>query len=233
MVCSALVQFAASAVNAEPSTSWSFAAHPAPEIAELSEGEARILYPRDRLEGDDLCGRFLDRYKAVYASRYPAAPPFKAGTALEHEFLRKAVRMHANKQGSQGFACVLKERLVHEAARFHADTGRSICSLRMGGLDEHPQLEDYLTIVREGVLTDDPYHVLYAGLATMSVYSPHIDFNRDLRAYLAWRYDAVGIAKSTGPPYDPELSPERTAFVRDATRRADLEAVLDTTTPCR
>ena len=221
--------------GAQVGSTWSFTDHPPPVTKELPDDEYDRLYPPDRPK-DESCEALFARYKEIYATRHADAPVLPVGSSLERRFLRAALEENTDaslgtSSASQGLMCVLMNRLVAAAARFRAETGRHVCSLQMAGLDGFPALADYLAIMREAAASDDLYAVLYASLASSSIRQPHVTYNDDLRAYLFERYDILLPAPERSPD-DHGLSPQRLAFVRDAAKRGDLQAVLDTTAPC-
>ena len=222
-------------IKAQASPTWSFTDHPPPVTRGLPDDEHYRLYPRDRLK-DEPCEALFARYKAIYATRHADAPDLPVGSPLERRFLRAALEENTDASlgiGSpgQGLMCVLMNRLAEAAARFHAETGRHVCSLQMAGLDGFPVLADYLALMREAAVSDDLYAVLYANLASSSITHPHVEYNDDLQAYLSERYDIL-LPSPERPPDDYGLPPQRRAFVQDAAERGDLQAVLDTTAPC-
>ena len=219
------------AANAE-SEAWSFADHPLPRAAELTDAESDLLTAAS--EADDACESSLAAHRVIYARRYPSAPDLAVGTAAERRFIAHALKAlrepdgpggRAN-PGNQDVACALAGRIRRQADERFARTGRPLCSLR-APVDADDELRAFLGIGLDAVRDGDAM----VGFSLLASNGPALRFDDGLTAFLLVQYDW----RFHGRVDDDALgtiAPGERARIVEAAKRDDPSAFLDDPERC-
>ncbi|MCY0096232.1 hypothetical protein [Hoeflea ulvae] len=224
------------AAVAGEAAAWSFKLHPHPEVQDLTLSERRL---RDSIDFEryphiyPACLDQVDVDYAIYQGRYPAFS--RQGEPAEN---LRAWKRHIVRQLYPGFSiCVAG--LPAYALQFHEaeleEVGIVFCG-RFSGQAKSPIDMFFQAQIREALdFAVDGNRGVAFGVLLYSPARSAVRLNPDVEYYFrkSFENDDDYLPRDWDSSHlIDQLTDQRKAFVEDAVKRRDLQAVLDTTADC-